>query len=1014
MKKSITSVLTLGAILASGVAYAITMADPDIPALELTASTPAEGATLPGLFAGDVISITPADFSEVPDMYIIYDIEGKENNEWEIMKASSWLNRDDEKGCYTAEIYGNYEMYEGTEYRMVFTAYEDDLAYYYGDYPIAQAIVNLKGSTEPFLYSPVTLESYSPEDSDDDPFAEVGTLPNDCPYISMTFSGDVTITEAGYLLGSGGGIISFGPVEAVGEPTTVDGKEYAKEWHLTFREGFLESRSDPLIISVFAKDAEGRVVKGNAGEKDLSCFQLYYNVEGMYRTLTYEFGEEPLTAVRKVTATYPGFALNESYLTSSPIVTKDGVKVASVVKCDSLFPPGTDPEEPGVSSIGVLMTFDTLLTTPGTYTLEMPAGYLNIGEEFMGFYQAAENVEFEIAESMYAEITPAPGVVTELSYFDLVYDLDGELAINPEGERPYIYIASENMGSSKWASLSLTYQYLTLKLTGAITDADEYTLVIPTGYLTIDGEPVPGFNATYTIKGTSEDPSEYPAVFTPAAGKVDALPAAIDIVFPDYAEASLGQGKAYLTAFGSDIPLDDAELGEEFNELIQALPEYYQGLDIEGEYIITFPAGYFNLGGNGDPSPLMTVKYTIGEGGGEEYAAEFDPAPESTLLSLPSRIEFNFPDYESINSGGGTATIQFNDEDPVDLPEWWYEPIYELNAGYQELGEYAGSKTDGTYTVRFPAGYFELENRGKTELSEEMTVVYYVDRSTIISDPAIVFTPAAGAVKELPDQVIFRFDDYSWLVNYEGPVATIRFNNEEPVELPLADINYDNPDDWNEGVQPLGEFAGKNADGTYTITFPEGYFFLADEENWDLFNSEITLVYTIGGETPELEPVKFDPADNSELEALPAFITLTFPSEWIQGETEEDATIQFNDNEPVALPEFEKDYDLPALLYQQSLGEFAGATAGGTYVIRFPENFFRIGSWNNAAAAVPVEAMSVTYTINDAGVTLVGIEADRYHVYDLNGVKVLDTTNADDLKALHGLYIVNGVKIMLK
>ncbi len=44
--------------------------------------------------------------------------------------------------------------------------------------------------------------------------------------------------------------------------------------------------------------------------------------------------------------------------------------------------------------------------------------------------------------------------------------------------------------------------------------------------------------------------------------------------------------------------------------------ELGQTYTADGTYVISFPAGYFNLGSNGDPSPAFTLTYTIGEGAG--------------------------------------------------------------------------------------------------------------------------------------------------------------------------------------------------------------------------------------------------------------------------------------------------------------------------------------------------------------------------------------------------------------
>ena len=724
MKKTVTSALALTAILASGVAYAITTVNPDTPVLELTASTPADGETLPGLFAGDVISITPANFAQNPEMYIEYEIEGNESGDWEIVKSNSWTNRDEEMGCYTATIYGDYVMYDGVDYRIVYKAYADEMSCNYGEDPIGQAIVNLKGSTPAYEYSPYTLESYSPQDSGNDVLAEVGTLPNNCPYISMTFSGPVKIGKAGYLLGSGAGISSFGPVEAAGEVETIDGVEYSNEWHLTFREGYLESQTAPIIVAVFATDAEGRVVKGNVGEKEYSCFQFYYNVEGMYKQLSYDFGTEPLVAVANVTASYPGYPLNNSWMTAAPIVTKNGEKVADVVDCISIFPPGTDPDELDVQSTGVMMVFDTILTEPGTYTLEMPRGYLNIGTEFLGYYQAEDNVEFTIESGAAADVLPAPGVVTELSSFDIQYDVDGELAIDAEAAHPYLYLASENMSSSKWASVSVMGNTLSLALTGTISDIDTYTLVIPTGYLTLDGEALPGFTAEYIIKAAEEE--KCPAVFTPAAGAVEVLPAQIDIVFPDYSEVGSASGKATMTVNdGEPVALGDAEFGEEWNEMIQPLGEF-AGMTEEGTYTITFPAGYFMM--NEKASPEMTVTYTIGGTPAEpEYPAVFTPAPGAVEM-MPAQIDFAFTAYDEWMQGSGKATIQFNDEEPVALGDTEYDWNAPENEGWQPLGEFAGKTDKGTYTVTFPEGYFQLGSNGVA--SEKIVLVYTIGIDT--------------------------------------------------------------------------------------------------------------------------------------------------------------------------------------------------------------------------------------------------------------------------------------------
>lgn len=69
------------------------------------------------------------------------------------------------------------------------------------------------------------------------------------------------------------------------------------------------------------------------------------------------------------------------------------------------------------------------------------------------------------------------------------------------------------------------------------------------------------------------------------------------------------------------------------------------------------------------------------------------------------------------------------------------------------------------------------------------------------------------------------------------------------------------------------------------------------------------------------------------------------------------------------------------------------------------------------AGGMPIEtdAYSYVYGVGSAAVEgLEAIEAEIYIVYNLQGLKVLETSNKSQLKSLKGLYIVNGLKTFLK
>ena len=85
----------------------------------------------------------------------------------------------------------------------------------------------------------------------------------------------------------------------------------------------------------------------------------------------------------------------------------------------------------------------------------------------------------------------------------------------------------------------------------------------------------------------------------------------------------------------------------------------------------------------------------------------------------------------------------------------------------------------------------------------------------------------------------------------------------------------------------------------------------------------------------------------------------------------------------------------------------------GTYFLEIPTGYFIDRNGNN------IEGITLKYTVtNDSGLpTDIEdiIEENNWTVYNINGVKVLETTNANDLNKLaKGVYIINGNKVIVK
>ncbi len=739
MGKFITtaSVMALSAILTTGISYAIEGAEPGVTdKFTILESTPAENTVMATLEKGYVISITPEQFSQYPEMYIEYEIDKNAGNGWEGFKGFSWMTRNEEEGVYTAKIIREMVLMENTDYRFKFTAWENEDASRgpeRNDNVLGIDYVTISGAAKAYVNSPYKLTGITPAPSEDIYSGII--LPNDTPCLTVTFDGPVNLgdgdaEQTGIIGGQGMPNYPFAEVKPV-DGTAINGKTYASEWQLVFFEGYLESRDAPIDVTIKAIDAEGRVLKGSHGSDANSYTIFSYNVENQYAKIAVDFGPAPRANVQEIVLSHE-IGINFSYLMklSDTYVTLNGEKVASVVKCEQMFAP-EDKDNPDALTIGARIILDKPLSEAGTYTLHVPAGYFQIGTQFDVLYQGAIEADFEVVAPVPFTAVPAEGIVTELNTFSITYDVADNIEIDPSAGR--FSLTAADGTDIPVTDFNTSGKTLNLALRGKISDPGVFTLNIPSGAIKSNGEAIPGIKLTYEIE--SKEGPDYPAEFVPAPGKVDALPASIELTFVNYDGAAAGSGKATIQVGNDDpVTLPDAGWGIEANQMKQPLGNF-AGISEDGTYTIHFPEAYFNLGEDGEPSPEMDVTYTIGEVQ-VELPAIIDPTPGSTLTELPNRLVIKFADYDMASIGSGHASIQYNAQEPENLPDAGIDwNIEDLNVVVQDLGKFAGATEYGTYTIHFPEAYFNLGEDG--EPSPEMTVVYTVSEDTGVTGVSV-------------------------------------------------------------------------------------------------------------------------------------------------------------------------------------------------------------------------------------------------------------------------------------
>lgn len=266
--------------------------------------------------------------------------------------------------------------------------------------------------------------------------------------------------------------------------------------------------------------------------------------------------------------------------------------------------------------------------------------------------------------------------------------------------------------------------YNTLVLDKEITTPGEYALIVPQDYFIIDDQ----FNSqnsaemTYNFTIFDGGGSTFNVAFTPEEGNVTSLPKEITMMFRDYTTFGLGSGHGTLTIDGAEpIDLPDVAYSDAAENIgIITLPREYTE---PGTYTVTFPAGCFNLGESGEPSPEFSATWTII--GAQQFNVTTDPA-QGNVTSL-KEILLTFVDYNEASLSSGKATLSINGGEPINLPDAEFGPDWDImNQMVQKLDKEYTEK--GTYTITFPAGYFNLDS----DVSPEFSLIY------TIGDPSAV------------------------------------------------------------------------------------------------------------------------------------------------------------------------------------------------------------------------------------------------------------------------------------
>lgn len=429
----------------------------EFPKIELLSVDPASGSKFP-VFGGDFIQ--KIDFTTSDDAAVnyidwtLYDVTDKDNKEYVVSGAESRYNfnryqHDDDiwvDGLYIA-VGGNSILVEGHEYSLdlTFCGIGIDRVTKSGPTPqeIAASIelqtsVTYYGLTPAPEYSKAEYLSVSPNPEDYEILTPAQAM------FDITYSAPVKPCEFTYPLGSGMGTANAGTFEPY-QDAEVDEKGYCTRWQFVVSESVVENITGVLTVNVQTKDVDGLYVKGNQG-------MLYDNYN---YTITWDCncGTPSLISVSPA---------DQSMLESLSSITVSNEKNGRnyVMACyDGVSTPARilnmNREEilvldrPVFDEDNLQATWSFApITDDGTYILEIPKWYFNLGEEMEGSLSNQTEFRYYVVNNNTSNVTydiepmsvdPASGSNVE-SIGDVVLTFDDVTFYPMDGSAPKIQL----------------------------------------------------------------------------------------------------------------------------------------------------------------------------------------------------------------------------------------------------------------------------------------------------------------------------------------------------------------------------------------------------------------------------------------------------------------------------------------------------------------------------------------------------------------------------------------------
>lgn len=609
----------------NGIDYSAELTATYNPAFAVTMLNPTD-TEFEQIEAGTVITVTTNKNDEVEYLTMqITDLNPSDPNDAIVWPQTSGLTKNTD--ATTGEVTFTYEMQQklmlrkGHQYRIDFVAAASEEDYRKKNYIGSDAVV-ITGLSKEYEYSTIKFVSIDPDPD------ETSIESYDQNTFVVTFDGKVKIDNTLAFVDYGqDGKVAFESITPIDEGATSE-TVYSSKWQLKVSDATMREVINDLPLSVAAEDEYGRRVTGgdySEGTEDGTYFAFEYksHLGTPDFTVTPADGSE-LTEISTIDCEYSeGITPNTVSYKNVKLYNANG-EVVAYANDDPVGSP-----EDAWTPTKQTFTLNNTITTPGKYTLEIPADYFVLGENTYASNSKKTIVNYTIAgvatDLVPESVSPTPDTdepVLSLSTITLTFNCDVVVNADKAKESPVTIYTNEGKEVTT-ADIKADGKDIVLTLAEEVTEGGNYRVVVPAGLIGnaeyasssyTSGSCNAEYGYTYIVGSlvSGENIVSDPAEKT----NVESLSRMV-LEFVDCGDVA----PSYNPSVG-EIELRDADgnvVTSALSDIDNNIPEYNKipvdlntAVSEPGVYTLYIPAGFYTLDDGSRESNAIYLTYCVG------------------------------------------------------------------------------------------------------------------------------------------------------------------------------------------------------------------------------------------------------------------------------------------------------------------------------------------------------------------------------------------------------------------